>query len=103
VDKQDKPHGKPLVEILADRPVYEKVDVSGTLVGFWCPAYIGDINTQGFHLHFIADDRSIGGHLIDFEASSLVIQYDIKTEYKFILPDTRDFKQAVFRKSAVNY
>lgn len=103
VDRQDRPYDKTLLEILADRPVYEKKDVSGTLVGFWCPAYIGDINTQGFHLHFLADDRSMGGHLMAFEASSLEIQYDIKTGYKIMLPDTEDFKSAHFRESAVNY
>jgi len=103
VDRQVRPYDKTILEILADRPVYEKEDISGTLVGFWCPAYIGDINTLGFHLHFLADDRSMGGHLIAFEASSLEIQYDVKTGYKIILPDTEDFKSANFRESAVNY
>jgi len=103
VDIQEKPYDKTILEILADRPLYEKEDISGTLVGFWCPDYIGDINTKGFHLHFLADDRSMGGHLIAFEASSLDIQYDIKSGYKIILPDTEEFKTAHFRESAVNY
>jgi acetolactate decarboxylase len=103
VDRQEKPYDKTLLEILAERPVYEKKDISGTLVGFWCPDYIGDINTRGFHLHFLADDRSIGGHLITFQASSLEIHYDIKNAYKIILPDTEEFKRAHFRQSAVNY
>jgi len=103
VDIQEKPYDKTLLEILADRPVYEKEDISGTLVGFWCPDYIGDINTRGFHLHFLSDDRSTGGHLIAFEASSLEIQYDIKSGYKIILPDNEEFRNAYFRESAVNY
>jgi len=103
VDLQERPYDKTILEMLADRPVYEKKDISGTLVGFWCPPYIGDINTQGFHLHFLADDRSIGGHLMAFEASFLEIQYDIKAGYKIILPDTEEFKSANFRESAVNY
>jgi hypothetical protein len=45
----------------------------------------------------------MGGHLMAFEASSLEIQYDIKAGYKIILPDTEDFKTAVFSESAVNY
>jgi acetolactate decarboxylase len=103
VHRQEMPYDKTLLEILADRPVYEKEDILGTLVGFWCPAYIGDINTRGFHLHFLADDRSMGGHLIAFEASSLEIQYDGKSQYKIVLPDTEEFKKARFRASAVNY
>jgi acetolactate decarboxylase len=103
VDRQERPYDKTILEILAERPIYEREDIRGTLVGFWCPEYIGDINTRGFHLHFLADDRSMGGHLIAFEASSLDIQYDIKDGYKIILPDTEAFKNACFRESAVNY
>jgi acetolactate decarboxylase len=103
VDRQERPYDRTLLEILSDRPVYEKEDVHGTMVGIWCPAYIGDINTRGFHLHFLADDRSMGGHVMAFEASSLEIQYDGKWQYKFVLPGTEEFKKAKFRESAVNY
>jgi acetolactate decarboxylase len=103
VDKQERPYDRTLLEILADRPVYEKEHLEGTLVGFWCPDYIGDINTRGFHLHFLADDRSMGGHLIAFEATSLEIQYDTKSRYEIVLPDTEEFRKAGFRESAVNY
>ena len=103
VHRQPRPYDRTLLEILADRPVYVKEDIHGTLVGFWCPAYIGDINTSGFHLHFLADDRSMGGHLIAFEASSLEIQFDDKSQYMIVLPETEAFKKARFRESAVNY
>ena len=103
IQRQAMPYDRTLLEILADRPIYEKEDIPGTLVGFWCPSYIGDINTQGFHLHFLADDRTMGGHLIDFEASLLEIQYDSKTQYKIVLPQTEEFQKADFRASAVNY
>lgn len=100
---QEKPYNKSLVQILADRPVYERKDVRGTLVGFWCPEYVGDINTAGFHLHFLSDDHTIGGHLMEFSARSLYIGYDTKAAYKILLPDTEDFSKASFRSEAVNY
>ncbi|MRS02150.1 acetolactate decarboxylase [bacterium] len=100
---QDQPYDKSLVQILADRPIYEGKDISGTLVGFWCPAYVGDINTSGFHLHFLSDDREFGGHLMEFSAQSLDISYDTKSVYKIVLPDTEDFSKASFRSEAVNY
>jgi acetolactate decarboxylase len=102
-DRQEKPFDKTILEMLADRPLYEKENVRGTLVGFWCPDYIGDINTSGFHLHFLSDDRSMGGHLLAFEASSLKIEYDVKNGYEILLPDTESFRNARFRESAVNY
>jgi len=72
-------------------------------VGFWCPAYIGDINTRGFHLHFISEDLSLGGHLMEFSARALQLTYDIKTDYRIILPETEMFSKATFRSEAVNY
>ena len=100
---QEKPYNRSLVKMLSDRPVYERKDIRGTLVGFWCPAYIGDINTAGFHLHFLSDDHSLGGHLMEFTARSLKIGYDAKSVYKILLPDTEDLSKAPFRSDAVNY
>jgi len=100
---QNKPYNKSLLEMLADRPVYEGKSITGTLVGFWCPAYIGDINTVGFHLHFLSDDHTLGGHLMEFTARSLDIGFDVKSIYKILLPETEIFRQAPFRSSEVNY
>jgi acetolactate decarboxylase len=100
---QEKPYTKSLVQMLADRPVYEGKDIKGTMVGFWCPSYIGDINTAGFHLHFLSDDHSLGGHVMEFTARALEIGYDSKSEYKILLPETEDFNKASFRSEAVNY
>jgi acetolactate decarboxylase len=100
---QEKPYNRSLVQILADRPVYEGKDIRGTLVGFWCPEYVGDINTAGFHLHFLSEDHTFGGHLMEFSARSLDIGYDTKSAYKILLPDTEDFSKASFRSDAVNY
>jgi acetolactate decarboxylase len=100
---QEEPYNKSLLQMLADRPVYEGREIKGTLVGFWCPEYIGDINTVGFHLHFISDDQSIGGHLMEFTARSLEIGYDAKHAYKILLPDTEGFRDAHFRSESVNY
>ncbi len=100
---QKQPYNESLPEMLSDRPVYEANNIKGTLVGFWCPAYIGDINTKGFHLHFISEDHSLGGHLMEFSARVLQLGYDIKTDYRIILPETEMFSKATFRSEAVNY
>lgn len=101
--RQERPYDKSLLEILADRPVYEAENITGILAGFWCPEYIGDINTVGFHLHFISDNHTLGGHLMEFRATSLTIEYDTKSQYHIVLPDTDEFRQAHFRHEKVNY
>lgn len=100
---QERPYDKSLTQMLAGRPVYEGKNIKGVLVGFWCPEYIGDINTHRFHLHFLSDDKTMGGHLMEFTAGSLEIGYDVKHSYRILLPDTRDFRDASFRSEAVNY
>ena len=103
VNLKEKPYDKSLLQMLADRPVYEGKEIKGTMVGFWCPAYIGDINTAGFHLHFLSDDHTIGGHIMEFTARSLEIGYDTKSIYKILLPDSEIFRKSHFRSDAVNY
>ena len=35
------------------------------LVGFWTPAIYQGIAVAGLHLHFLSEDRSLGGHVLD--------------------------------------
>ena len=45
-------------------------DIGGTVVGFWTPAIYQGIAVAGLHLHFLSEDRSIGGHVLDLAAKS---------------------------------
>ena len=63
------PEGTPLVEAAAQQTVFDLSDVAGTLVGFWTPLYAGTINVAGWHLHFLTDDRTAGGHVLDCQGS----------------------------------
>jgi acetolactate decarboxylase len=45
-------------------------DIRGTMVGFWTPAIYQGIAVAGLHLHFLSEDRSIGGHVLDLAAHS---------------------------------
>ena len=45
-------------------------DIRGTVVGFWTPAIYQGIAVAGLHLHFLSEDRSIGGHVLDLAAQS---------------------------------
>ncbi len=55
---------RPLVEATRDQPVFEFHDVRGCLAGFYTPAFMESLNAPGFHLHFLAEDRRHGGHLM---------------------------------------
>jgi len=93
VPKQEKPYELGLDVLLPNRPVYERENVTGTMVGFYCPDFIGNINVTGFHFHFISDDATFGGHVLEFEAQKLQVGMDFITEYTFILPETPEYLQ----------
>lgn len=52
-------------------------DVKGVLAGYSLPSYMAKINVPGFHLHFLTEDFSKGGHVFDFTADQLEIHVDI--------------------------
>lgn len=59
-------HHIPLKEILGQTQnayIYEKI--SGSLVGVYFPDYMDGINMPGWHLHFLSEDRTKGGHVFD--------------------------------------
>jgi acetolactate decarboxylase len=79
VAAQSKPYPS-LDEALKDQTTFEFRDVTGTLVGFWCPAYVEGINAPGYHFHFITSDRKNGGHLLDCTTESVRIGIDYTPE-----------------------
>ena len=97
--RQEPPFEEGLDVLIPNRPVFEGNNVSGTIVGFYCPDFIGNINVKGYHFHFISDDKNLGGHVMDFKATeSLRVGIDKKTEYHFVLPDNTDFENVSLDK-----
>lgn len=64
VPKQEKPYPI-LSEVTKNQSIFELHDVKGTVVVVWCPEYIGGVNVSGYHMHFISEDRTKGGHLLE--------------------------------------
>lgn len=96
--KQHPPYDEGLDSLLPKRPIFEGENVTGTLVGFYCPEFIGNINVAGYHLHFISDDKKLGGHLLSFDSDQLNVQIDEILDYHFVLPDTKAYRQVGFEK-----
>ncbi|MFA6716458.1 MAG: acetolactate decarboxylase, partial [Victivallaceae bacterium] len=86
VPRQKKPF-PPLAEVVKTQPVFAMKDVSGTIVGFRCPAYVKGVNVVGYHLHFISSDRKQGGHILDFEMrQGAIIEIDRCNKFFMLLP-----------------
>jgi len=85
VPGQQKPY-PPLVEVTKNQPTFEFTDVDGIIVGFRCPAYVAAVNVPGYHLHFLTNDKSAGGHVLEFQVKEAVAYVDYTSEFLMILP-----------------
>lgn len=89
--KQERPYKEGLDSLMPKRPTFNHTNVKGTMVGFFCPDFIGDINVAGFHLHFISDDKKVGGHVMEFIGTNFQVGIDKINSYNFLLPESTDF------------
>ena len=63
VERQTKPY-KPLREVVAHQSEWRVERAQGTVVGFRFPDATAGVEVPGHHLHFLSDDRKLGGHII---------------------------------------
>jgi acetolactate decarboxylase len=85
VPEQKRPYPR-LADAVANQQVSELVEVSGTMVGFRFPDALDGIEMVGSHLHFVTDDRSRGGHVLDFTLLEANAHLDDATELHVELP-----------------
>lgn len=93
VPKQEKPY-PPLAEAVEHQAVFEYTNVTGTVLGFRCPAFVNGINVPGYHLHFLSNDRKTGGHILDFTVSGGTLQLDTCNRFYMVLTDQAEFAAA---------
>jgi acetolactate decarboxylase len=86
--------GVSLVDATAHQPEFVLTEVTGTAVGFWTPLYARTINVAGWHLHFVNDERTSGGHLLDCRGVDLRVQMQDLADIRIAMPETAAFLQA---------
>jgi acetolactate decarboxylase len=88
---QQKPYPT-LSDAAKNQSVYTFADTTGTVVGFYTPAFFKGLNVAGYHLHFISDDRHTGGHILDFTVPvNTTVEYDITPAFAMPLPTSGAF------------
>jgi acetolactate decarboxylase len=90
---QDRPYPT-LTEALGHQSVFELYNQSGTIVGFWSPAYANGVIVPGYHFHFLNENRTAGGHVLDFSLKNASIAIDYTPEFFMVLPENKEFLQA---------
>ena len=86
VPRQAKPY-PPLAVASQRQSIFEWEKVPGTLVGFRFPPYLKGVNMPGWHWHFLAADRTRGGHVLELAFSGLTVQLDVAGDFAMSLPE----------------
>lgn len=97
VPAQKRPY-RPLAEVTKAQPTFELAQVRGTVLGFWCPQYVNGMNVPGYHLHFISEDRTQGGHVLALRLDDGIVQTAAIRNFSMQLPGLAEFQQAALDK-----
>ena len=82
-----------LMDYLATRLMYEKENVTGTLVGLYTPGYLGNVSIPGLHFHFLSDKHDLGGHVEDLRFDQQTIQMQEINQINVSLPKVPKFRK----------
>jgi len=90
--------GTKLVNAASVQPEFEYRGVFGTLVGFWSPEYTKTLSIPGYHLHFLSEDHTGAGHLLECRGADMTIQLQRGNRLNLVLPETSSFLDADLRR-----
>ena len=90
--------GLPLAKAAAMQPEFDFTDVVGTLVGIWAPQFSSALNIAGYHFHFLSEDRTKGGHLLECSGKNLQVRVDRLNDFHLSLPESEEFLRADLTK-----
>ena len=87
-----------LVEALKTQKEITPQNISGTIVGLYCPDFMSSLNSVGWHFHFISADKKIGGHVLELNLKSGEAQLDKTDGFKLDLPKKKNFHALNFKQ-----
>ena len=88
--KQEKPY-EPLFNVAKDQREFEYHDIEGYVVGVYCPNYVEGMNLPGWHIHFISEDLTKGGHILKLSGEKVSYKLNKLNGWDLVLPETKEF------------
>ena len=90
---QSQPY-PPLLEALKNQSVFEFYNITGTASVLRLPSYLSSVNAVGYHMHFINDEKTGGGHVLDWVVQNVTVKIDYISQFEMELPNAQSFYQA---------
>lgn len=88
VPAQSKPYPM-LSDVITQQKVFNHSNLTGTMVGYWFPPNNSNIQAVGYHFHFISDDETIGGHVLNCSLETFSGEADYIDSVKVIASTVR--------------
>ena len=85
--------GESLVAAAAQEAEFVVANKAGRMAGFWSPPFASSLNVAGWHLHFLSDDHTGGGHVLDCDGAGLCAKIQELADVRIALPETAAFLQ----------
>ena len=96
--KQEKPYRNLDVALAADQNEFDFENARGTMVGLYCPDYMGDLNSVGWHFHFLTEDLTQGGHVLQVSVDEATAMIDATPGFELFLPEDEAFQNMELSK-----
>lgn len=91
VTRREEPPFRRLAEVTAEQIETVSHDVRGTIVGFWMPGLYQGVTVAGPHLHFLHDDRTFGGHVLEISVREAVLRVSAYARFELRVPTDDEF------------
>lgn len=102
IEKQEKPYKEFTDVATVDQKVFNHTGQTGTIVAVYFPEYMNELNMHGWHLHFLSDDKTKGGHVLNFTDFKGSGQVDEIHEFNMIIPSDDTFAKMNFTEDMTN-
>ncbi len=81
---QTKPYPT-LAKAIENQTIFNLTQVEGTLVGFFFPDSMNGVDATGYHLHFLTDDHTAGGHMLECSIKNATVEIDQTNNYHLLI------------------
>ncbi|WP_422743435.1 acetolactate decarboxylase [Mycobacterium sp. WMMD1722] len=101
VTKQDPPYVG-MTEATKNQRETVLKDSEGVMAGFRMPDYEQGITVAGYHLHYLDQDHTHGGHVLDFVMTRGRVEVSMQSDLHLSLPTTPQFLHAHLDRTDVD-
>ena len=89
---QKEPY-RPIAKAMeTDQREFTFKNVKGSLVCVYFPTYMDKLNLAGWHIHFLSEDKSQGGHVFGLTLQKGRLQWETISNFHMIIPTNSHFQ-----------